>query len=199
MRKCQAGHGIIYSNQGMTEMRTKPFTKPIAAISRTALLLMLNCMAALALADVTDKANSGWKGTDFSGAEIDFPAVLNGKPTVMVFWATWCPYCRALMPYLGEIQSEYGDEQINILTIDVFEDGELDPAEYIESLGFSMIAVANGDPVAEIYSVRFTPGLMVLDGQGNVVWQRESTDLPPGEAVAEFWAGQVREQLDKLL
>jgi thiol-disulfide isomerase/thioredoxin len=173
--------------------------QPVARSSRWLLSLTLLCMTAFSFADQTDSASLAWKGTDFSGAEIDFPAVLDGKPTVMVFWATWCPYCRAFMPHLGEIQNDYGDEKINILTIDVFEDGELDPAEYVDSLGFPMIAVADGDPVAELYSVRFTPGLMVLDGEGNVVWIRESTDLPPGEAVAEFWAGQVREQLDELL
>ena len=183
----------------MTGLRTNFFSKRLGENSRIPLFLALFFMAALVFAAQTDKNSLEWLGTDFSGAEIEFPAVLDGKPTVMVFWATWCPYCRAFMPYLGEIQGEYGDDRINILTIDVFEDGERDPAEYIESLGFPMIAVANGDPVAELYSVRFTPGLMVLDGQGNVAWTRESTDLPPGETVAEFWAGQVREQLDKIL
>ena len=140
-----------------------------------------------------------WSGTDFSGARVEFPAALAGKPTVMVFWATWCPYCTALMPYLGEVQSELGEDAVNILTVNVFEDGELDPAEHIAALDFPMIAVANGDPIAELYSVRFTPGLMIVDGDGNLVWTRESTDLPPGKTVAEFWAGQVREQLEALL
>ena len=151
------------------------------------------------LADDSIGARHEWNATGFDGAEIAYPAALDGKPTVLVFWATWCPYCRALMPYLGEIQSDYGDDNINILTVNVFEDGELDPAEHIAELDFPMIAVANGDAVAEQYSVRFTPGLMIVDGEGTLVWKRESTDLPPGKGVAEFWSQQVREQLDKLL
>lgn len=177
----------------------KNHSKPGADMPRIKLVLTVLCLAGFACADDPDPSSPAWKGTDFSGAEIDFPAVLQGRPTVMVFWATWCPYCQAFMPYLGEIQSDYGEDQINILTIDVFEDGELDPAAYIESLGFPMIAVADGDAIAEIYSVRGTPGLMIVDGQGNLVWKRASTELPPGKTVAEFWAGQVREQLDKLL
>ena len=168
-------------------------------LPRIALALAALCMLNVTFAGEPGEANSSWTGTDFSGAEIVFPEVLQGKPTVLVFWATWCPYCKALMPYLGEIQRDYGKKKINILAIDVFEDGEIDPAAYVEELGFPMIAVANGDPIAEIYSVRGTPGLMILDGDGNLVWKRASTDLPPGKTVAEFWADQVREQLDQLL
>jgi len=74
----------------------------------------------------------------------------------------------------------------------------IDPAAYVEALGFPVIAVANGESIAEIYSVFGTPGLMILDGQGNLVWKRTSTDLPAGKTIAEIWAGQVREQLDQL-
>ena len=166
---------------------------------RLASVLAVLCIAGLAFAGEPVEANPGWKGTDFSGAEIDFPAVLQGKPTVLIFWATWCPYCSAFMPYLGEIQRDYGGDKINILAIDVFEDGVIDAAAHVEALGFPVIAVANGESIAEIYSVYGTPGLMILDGQGNLVWRRASTDLPAGKTIAEVWAGQVREQLDQLL
>jgi thiol-disulfide isomerase/thioredoxin len=168
-------------------------------LRRFALVLALFSAAVLAVACGPGKPDTIWKGTDFSGAEVDFPAVLQGKPTVLIFWATWCPYCKAFMPYLGEIQRDYGADKINILAIDVFEDGEMDPAAYVETLGFPVIAVANGDSIAEAYSVNGTPGLMIVDGQGNIVWERTSTDLPAGKTVAELWAEQVREQLDLLL
>ncbi len=166
---------------------------------RLASVLAVLCITGLAFAGEPVEANPGWRGTDFSGAEIDFPAVLQGKPTVLIFWATWCPYCSAFMPYLGEIQRDYGGDKINILAIDVFEDGVIDAAAYVEALGFPVIAVANGESIAEIYSVYGTPGLMILDGQGNLVWKRASTELPAGKTIAEFWAGQVREQLNQLL
>lgn len=140
-----------------------------------------------------------WTASDFSGNELSFPALTNGKPTVMVFWATWCPYCKALMPYLGQIQRDYGEDKINILAINAKEQDEGDPAEYVSMLGYPVIGIADGDPIAEKYSVRFIPGLMIVDGEGNIAWKRASTDLPPGKTVAELWDEQVREQLDQLL
>ena len=167
-------------------------------LSRIALVLTVICMPLQAIADEHEQTSMNWTATDFSGAEVRFPEVLENKLTVLVFWATWCPYCRAFMPYLGDIHTEYGDK-INILTIDVFEDGERDPAKHIESLGFPMIAVAEGDAVADLYGVRGTPGIMVLEGDGSLVWKRASTDLPAGRKVSAFWADQIREQLNHLL
>ena len=144
-------------------------------------------------------AAPAWTGTDFSGNEVSFPAVIAGKPSVMIFWATWCPYCNAFMPYLGQIQKDYGEDKINVIAINAKERGVGDPAAYVADLDFAVIGVAEGDGIAEIYSVNFIPGLMIIDGDGNLAWKRASTELPAGQTVAELWDGQVREQLDLLL
>src|SRR3546814_9228256 len=34
-----------------------------------------------------------------------------GRPTVVLFWATWCPYCKALMPHLQSMLDEYGNDR----------------------------------------------------------------------------------------
>ena len=168
-------------------------------LRRLILITALLCMAGLAFAGEPGDTKPGWTGVDFSGGEIDFPAVLDGKPTILVFWASWCPYCKAFMPYLGDIQSDYGEDKMNILAVNVFEENEDDPVAFLEALRFPVIAVVGGESIAEDYSVMGTPGLFILDGQGGIAWRRESTDLPPGKTVAEYWDEQLREQLDRLL
>jgi thiol-disulfide isomerase/thioredoxin len=141
-----------------------------------------------------------WKGVDFSGATIEFPELLDGKPTVVVFWATWCNYCRAFMPYLERIQNDYGTERINVLTINAKEDGSGgDPADYIDALSMETIAVTAGDEIAAAYGVEYIPGLMVIAPDGTVAYRRAWTELPAGERVASFWSRQVRRALDQLL
>jgi thiol-disulfide isomerase/thioredoxin len=166
---------------------------------RLILLTILFFTATLTQAAEQEKKSLTWTGTDFSGNEVSFPAVIDGKPTVMIFFATWCPYCKAFMPYLGQIQEAFGKDKINILAINAKERNAGDPAAYIEMLGFPVIGVAEGDGIAEKYSVKYIPGLMIVDGDGNIAWKRASTDLPAGKTVAELWDEQVREQLDRLL
>ena len=140
-----------------------------------------------------------WMRIDFDGRPVMFPGVLEGKPAVLVFWATWCPYCKALMPYLEGIQADYADAGVKIITINAKEDFADDPKAYVKALGFPMVAVQDGDPIANAYDVEYIPGLMIVGGDGVVAWRRAWTDLPAGRQVAELWAGQVREQLDTLL
>src|SRR5690606_42112495 len=90
----------------------------------------------------------------FDGSTVQFPELMTGKPTVMVFWATWCNYCKAFMPRLEGIKAEFGDA-INVVTINAKEDGAANPATYIASMRFPIIAVRNGDAIAAAYDVEY--------------------------------------------
>lgn len=136
--------------------------------------------------------------TTFDGATVQFPELLAGKPTVMVFWATWCNYCKAFMPRLESIKAEFGDK-INVLTINAKEDGAASPAAYVAKLDFPMIAVRDGDAIAAAYDVEYIPGLMIAGADGVIAYRRPWTDLPAGREVADLWASQVRSSLFSLL
>lgn len=140
-----------------------------------------------------------WTATSFDGTEIRFPDVIDGKPTVLVFWATWCNYCKAFMPYLEAIQAEYGADRINILAVNAKEDGRGDPAAYVAALDFPLIAVQEGDAIATAYDVEYIPGLMVIDADGVIAYRRAWTDLPAGDTVANLWSLKVRQALNPLL
>ncbi len=140
-----------------------------------------------------------WTGSDVQGGTVSFPAVTGGKPAVVVFWATWCPYCKAFMPYLEAIQRDYAADGVQIVAINAKERGIGDPVAYLESIGFPVLGILDGDDIAEAYDVQFIPGLMVVDGAGVVSYRRASTDLPAGQSVSAFWAEEVREALDLAL
>jgi len=140
-----------------------------------------------------------WSAVDFDGRTVEFPAVAEGKPAVVIFWATWCPYCKAFMPYLKQIQADYAADGVKVVAINAKEDGRGDPAAYIRGLGFTPVAVAEGDAIAEAYDIQYIPGLLIVDGKGMVAYRRPWTDLPAGQTVAELWDGQVRPALDGLV
>jgi thiol-disulfide isomerase/thioredoxin len=139
-----------------------------------------------------------WEATTFQGETYSYPDVTEDKPTVIIFWASWCSYCKAFMPYLKKIEQEYGTDFIEIVAINMKEEqeGESDPGAYIQNTGIDLTAIQEGDEVAAAYNVRFVPGLMVVGGDGTVVYRRSMTKLPAGQKVAELWYEQVREALD---
>jgi thiol-disulfide isomerase/thioredoxin len=171
---------------------------------RSGALRLLAVMAIAAWSGATGAVEQGdiaprWRAMDFAGRTVDFPAVADGKPAVLVFWATWCGYCKAFMPYLKDIQSDYAAAGVKIVAINAKEDGSGDPPAYVRTLGFAPIAVANGDAIARDYAVEYIPGLMIVDGTGTVAYRRPWTDLPAGRTVAELWDDQVRAALDELV
>jgi thiol-disulfide isomerase/thioredoxin len=169
-----------------------------------ALIALLASLAMLAACTTTeDELGQGdiapaWTGTTFAGASVSFPELLAGKPAIVVFWATWCSYCKAFMPYLESIQSDFGDA-VSILAINAREDGRDDPAAYVAGLDFPLTAVRDGDAIAADYDVEFIPGLMIVGADGIVAYRRAWTDLPAGDQVASLWALQVRSNLNRLL
>ena len=161
-------------------------------------LMALVASAAFAV-DQGDVAPA-WSGTDLiSGDTVEFPAVLEGKPAVILFWATWCPYCKAFMPRAAEIQAEYADSGVQIISLNHKERGYGDAAAYAKSLGFPLIAIADADAIGDAWRIDFIPGLLVVDGDGNIAYRRRSTNLPAGKKISEIWANEVRAVLDELL
>ena len=70
-------------------------------LHRIALFIALFSFSSLAFAVEVGDIAPPFEGVDEVGANVSFPAVIDGKPTVMVFWATWCPYCKALHALSG--------------------------------------------------------------------------------------------------
>ena len=167
-----------------------------------AMFLLATTVFAHERANAVDRGDPAprWSGVDLvDGTEVTFPQLLAGKPAVLIFWATWCPYCKAFMPYAEQIQTEYAAEGVQIVALNAKERGKGDPRAYVGQLGFPLIAVADADAIAEAYGVEFIPGLMVVSGDGVIAYRRGWTDLPAGAKVAEQWAREVRQALDGLV
>jgi thiol-disulfide isomerase/thioredoxin len=157
----------------------------------------LACSLSLAV-EAGDEAPA-FRAWDFAGQAVAFPAEDSTDTSVVIFWATWCGYCKAFMPYLERIESDYRDRGVHIVTINAKEDGSGNPAQYIADLGFPMTAVRSGDAIARAWGVEFIPGVFVVDANGMIAFRRPWTDLPAGEEVAQLWDRQVRGALDAAL
>jgi thiol-disulfide isomerase/thioredoxin len=172
--------------------KTRKLLLPVLAL---ALLTALAAPAARAV-QPGDPAPE-WDLTDGGGQEIYFPAHAEGAPSILFFWATWCPYCHAVMPYLKQIQADYREAGVRVYAINFKDDG--DPVEHMAELGYPFVVLPLGDLVADDYSVWGAPGLIVVDGDGVVAYRRGDTRAPPGTKIAELWDAELRAALDGVL
>jgi len=127
---------------------------------------------------------------------------------IYLFWASWCPYCRALMPHLQSIVDEYGDATV-VYALN-FRDQQ-DPSKYMAEHGFDFVLLPEADEVAEQWGVSGTPGLFIVDRDRQVRFNLYEVlaQNPPGfeelshtqraQRRAPFWAARIRETLDEVL
>jgi thiol-disulfide isomerase/thioredoxin len=92
---------------------------------------------------------------------------MRGKPTVVVFWASWCGPCKKEAPQVVKVAQTYGD-RVNILGVNAGED--LGTARRTaKAWGMSWPVVSDGDgSLRKRYAVRGVPLVLILDRAGVV-------------------------------
>ena len=169
---------------------------------QTPWIIVFACLSILSGPAMAEKIVAGmrapaWTMETDDGAEVSFPEDAQGNASILLFWATWCPYCKAVMPYLDKIVDDYAEHGVQVFAIDFKDDG--DPVAVIEELGYDFVVLPLGDLVADDYGIFSAPGILVVDGDGMVVYRRGNTRAPPGTKIAQFWDGEVRAALDQAL
>ena len=169
---------------------------------QTPWIIVFACLSVLAGPAMAEKIVAGmpapaWTMETDDGTEVSFPEDAQGDASILLFWATWCPYCKAVMPYLDKIVDDYAEHGVRVFAIDFKDDG--DPVAMIDELGYDFVVLPLGDLVADDYGVWSAPGILVVDGDGMVVYRRGHTRAPPGTKIAEFWDSEVRAALDQAL
>lgn len=102
-------------------------------------------------------------GDSFDGAS------LAGSPTVLWFWAPWCPTCRSQIPQVQDLAQTYGD-RVGVVGI-----GSLDSAEAIADFAGDAEGVTHLEDVDGELWTRFgvaeQSSFVVLDADGEVVFE----------------------------
>ena len=175
--------------------------------------LLLNIAAAtLLLASTTSFAAElapDWRLATADGGSIRLSQEVKEQPVVLLFWATWCPYCKALMPHIQSIRLEYGDK-IRILAIQIKD--KKDPMPFVEGAAYDFTVFPHGDDVAELYEIHGTPGVIIVDGEQLMQFDLRAVprpEIPTSEEkpshgkkaayLAPYWAAELRKALDVVL
>lgn len=107
---------------------------------------------------------------DSSGKQVKL-SDFKGKPVVLNFWATWCPYCVDEMPLFEDTYKKNSD--ISFLMIDVT-DGQRETQDigksFISSKNFTFpVYYDTANEAATAYNLASMPQTCFIDKDGNIV------------------------------
>jgi thiol-disulfide isomerase/thioredoxin len=101
-------------------------------------------------------------------------ARLQGKVSVLVFWATWCGVCTRELPTFQELHEEQSGPDVQVVAVNVEGDDEgvgamvAKAARYGDAHGLTLPIAVDDGTLDRAFRVRSIPHTVVLDGRGQV-------------------------------
>lgn len=126
------------------------------------------------------------------GNPISLTQIAAGRPLVLNFWATWCPYCIDELPDFQEIRDEYGD-RVSFAFVDAT-DGTRetvdDARSFVQQNGYDLPVYYDIDRKAVAdYGITAFPTTVVVAADGSI------QVISPGTIDPQ----KMRQALDSLL
>lgn len=110
---------------------------------------------------------------DLQGQEIRL-ADYRGQGLLLNLWATWCPPCRAEMPYLQELQDEFGGAGLRVVGVSVDDTGARPALEsFLAESGVSYDILLDPEMrTMDLFGVLGLPATFLVDPSGTVTYVR---------------------------
>jgi peroxiredoxin len=126
-----------------------------------------------------------FKLKDLKDGEVSLGSYKNKKVVVLVFWTTWCPYCREALKSLQADSKSRDNMGLEILAINVGEP-KTKVAKLVENIKFSFQVLLDEDSsVADSYDLLGVPTYVVINKSGQIV---SSSNSFPKEKLKELTA-----------
>ena len=122
--------------------------------------------------------------SDKDGEKVSLDS-FKGNLVYVDVWATWCGPCKAEIPYLQKLESDYHDKNITFLSVSVDEDEEAWQNMVAEKKLGGIQLWANGwSEITKNYAIFGIPRFMLFDANGNVI--STTAPRPSSENIREL-------------
>ena len=150
---------------------------------RTLALLLAMAFMILPLGEVHAGISPNQLADDFSlpaasGGQTISLSKQKGSPTLVVFWATWCPPCRREIPILKDLQKKYGPKGLQVFAIALNYRETRDAVVRFQKENELPYTVLwdEGNAVANRYGVSGIPTVLLVDPDGFIRYRSHQVD-----------------------
>lgn len=120
-------------------------------------------------------------GKTFTGETVTIDPATDGKPTMLVFLAHWCPHCNSEVPILNEWKEKglVPDDLrvVGVTTASRSDQPNWPPSRWIKRMDWTWEVMADSEQqtASAAYGVDGYPFITIVDGQGKVLsrWSGE--------------------------
>lgn len=115
----------------------------------------------------------GKQAPDFTLQDLDGRPVklsdYRGKAVLLNFWATFCGPCKVEMPWLVELQKQYGPQGLQIVGVALDDSGRDTIEKYTKQMGVNYTILQGQDSVGDAYGAVGLPATFYIDRNGKIV------------------------------
>lgn len=118
----------------------------------------------------------GDKAPDFQLGSVDGKSTIKltdytSKPTVLVFWVSWCPHCRTELPVMQKIYTDLQSKGLNVVGVTADQSAKDAMSAMTSSNVTFPVALGGtkeGQAVFNNYGIKGVPAVYVIDKDGTI-------------------------------
>jgi thiol-disulfide isomerase/thioredoxin len=138
------------------------------------------------LAEGAAPSLAGLQSDGRSSSLADALKAANGKPVLVVFWATWCPVCKAEEGNVDAVARDWPT-----LTVAMQSEGAVAVAKHLRERGLGFAAIVDDDGLlASAWKVRGVPTHFIVDSSGNIRFRLVGYTTELGLRARLWWASR---------
>lgn len=92
-----------------------------------------------------------------------------GKAVLLNFWATFCGPCKVEMPWLVELQKQYGPQGFEIVGVALDDSGKDKIEKFAKEMGVNYTILQGQDAVGDAYGAVGLPATYYIDRSGKII------------------------------